>query len=718
MEYNPLGDSLQKTGITSGNGDFRISFSNPTILYFDSKFYSNHRINVMDLKSEIVNNIILSQAQNELKEVIVNERNLFSINKIELRIRKPPKSQAPIIQNFIKSITGISPSSNQYKYLGKTILYYIDGVKVESSFIKESVTETFEKLEIISAPDGEYWFKASEVIFNFISKKIRNPVIGVQTNSEFGILFPYLSQNIGIYSMGKKASFRASSIYYSYEQDDQSSISQEINQITSSSVHQTQSTTSPNFNTFIFNYKLDSLTTVSYHLSQQNIHHSQHNNFTFSSLTSEDLPFFQSTSNRAYQKAKIGQLILFKRQNHKLFMRYDFGETNIKNQYLDQSELIQLTSEKSNSSYINYAYRAQLSKRLKLNTTISWENKNATANYKIQNGNPSFSTFNSSFIGLKAIITSSFDKLSILFGGRIDLINQEFESNSTQYKRTNQIRILPTFSLQYESEKFGNYNLSANSDYVLPDISQLATFSRRLDPYKNIIGNNVLEPENSFAFNLTHTINANPFNLTSDIGYNETNNQLGYSPYQLEGNQLIQQYTNVGKSKKITLLVNAGLPITKSLTSQLTVAQKIVQYKLNPTWNYTNFHSNWTPIFSISNSWEFQFSTKFSTSLSFYFDNFEYAFYETKRYFTPNTSITLNGTFGRDWYISLLWNTIFANANKEKTTLSQQFYNSSLNYISNYRYVSFSIQKAFGKKLNNVPESSTADEVKRKFKSF
>lgn len=718
VEFNPTGDSLKKIGITNETGIFRITYNYPTKIHFNSKFYLKISISLKDLKPSIINNIVLCPSQNELEEVMVRDRKIFSINKVEFRVKSPHKSQAPILKNFLKSINGISFQSNNYKYLGKTITFYLDGVKVESEFIKESAIESFEKLEIISAPNGEYWMKASEVIFNLISKRPKNPTVGIQTNTEFAMLFPYLSQNLGIYSLGRKSSFRASSLFYSYSQNEQSNLTQELNQIKSLSYQQLKSTTTPNFNTFIFNYNLDSLTTISLNIGNQYIRNSQNSDFTFSPLTSESLVQLNSKSKRNYDKWSNNNLLLFKHRNHKLFVRYDFGNTNIKNKYQDIIELNQLNYEKSNSTHINYANSKQLSKLIKLNTTLSWENKNSTVQYNNQKDDPITSYFISNFIGLKSILNASYENLFILLGGRIDLINQDFESSTTKFHRANQLLFLPTLSLQYDSEKIGNYNFSLNYDYTLPDISQLATFSRRLDPFKTVIGNNILDIESSINLSLTHMIKVKQLDLSTELEYNEMNNYLGYSPYKLEGNQLIQSYTNLGKIKYLTFQVNSSVQLNKSISSQLSLAQKFVKFNLNSNWNYSNFNPTWVPVFSISNSWEYQFSPKFSAALNLYFNNFEYEFFITKNYIIPNTSFSINGTLGRDWYVTLNWNTIFSNANQEKTTKSQQIYSSITNYTNNYRYVSLSIQKSFGKKINNVPVSSTADEVRRKFKTL
>ncbi|MHA8088556.1 outer membrane beta-barrel protein [Aquirufa sp. Wall-65K1] len=717
-EFNPIGDSLRKTGITNEAGFAQISITNSSKIYFESILYSKHSVLTNDLKTGIVNNILLIPLKNELKEIVVNDRPLYGVNKIEFRVKKIHKSQAPIIQNFLKTINGISLQSSDDKYLGKIIVFYLDGIKIESKIIKESAIESFEKLEIISASDGEYWMKPSEVIFNFISKKPKTPTLGIQTNTELAILFPYSSQNLGIYYLGKRSSFRVSTLLYSYGQNVQNNLNQEINQIKSHSKQLLETTTTPNFNTFIFNYNLDSLTTISFHFGYQNIHNSQNSNFTFSPLISESLDQLQSESNRLYNKSKISNLILLKRQNHKLFIRYDYGNSNIKNQYLDPNELNQATYEKSNSTYINYANRLQLSKLTKLNTTLSWENKNSNTQYNFQNDNSVASYFNSNFIGLRSIFATSLKNISILIGGRLDLINQEFESNSAKYRHKNKVRFLPTLSLQYESEKIGNFNFSINSDYILPDISQLASFSRRIDPFKSIMGNNMLDTENNIDLSLTHMININQLELSTELGYQESDNQLGYSPYRIEKNQLIYSYTNLGKSKNMSFQISSSLALSKSITCQVNLAQKFAQFYLNPIWDYSNFNSNWLPIFSISNSWDYQISSRFSASLNMYFDNYSYEFFETKQYFLPNAGLTFNGSMGRDWNFSMVWNTIFANANLEKTHTSQQNYISNSSIITNYRYVSISIQKSFGKKQNNVPESSTADEVKRKFKTI
>lgn len=717
-EFNPSGDSLQKTGITNDIGISRITVTYNTKIYFESKFYSKHSIITNDLKTNVVNNIMLSPIKTELEEIKVKDRPIFSLNKIEYRIKKINKSLAPILQNFLKTLNGVTLNSNNSKYLGKNIVFYLDGIKVESDFIMKSALESFEKLEIISAPDGDYWMKASEVIFNIISKKTKNPTLGVQTNTEYAILYPYLSQNLSMYSLGKKVSFRASSIYYTYSQIKQNSTSQNFNQIQSISEQQSQITTTPNFNTVIFNSKFDSLTTLSYHFSYQNINNSQNDNFTYSSLTVEDSLLSKSAGNRIYSKSKLGHLLFLSRQNHKLFIRYENGRTRVKNQYLELNELNQSTFDNTYSTYLNYANRLQLSNHAKLNTTLSWENNNSNTQYYLQNDTPILSYFKSNFIGLRSIIATSFKNISILIGGRIDLINQDFESNSTKYQLVNQLRFLPTFSLQYESEKLGNYNFSYTNDYILPDISQLATFSRQIDPFKSVSGNNLLDAEKSIDINLTHSIVLNQFDLSTDLEYSETNNQLGYSPYRLENNQLIHNYSNVGSSKKISFLFNSSFPLNKVLKTQLSFGQKLVQFNLNPNWNYSNFNSNWLPIISISNSWEFQISSKFSTSINMYFDNYEYAFYDTKRYSIPNTSISFNGTFGREWYVTLNWNTLFSNANLEKTSTSQINYKSIENSANNFRYVSVSILKSFGKKHDNVPRSNTSDEIKRKFKTM
>ena len=717
-EFNPLGDTLQRVGFTNEEGVCRITFMNPTTIHIDSKFYTKKIVEVKESKNATWQTIFLIPNKNELAEVVVNDRTHYQINKIEFRIKKLPKSQAPIAQNFLKTINGITLSAGDYKYLGKKILYYLDGVMVDSKLITESAIESFEKLEIISAPDGNYWMKSSEVVFNFVSKRTKNPTLGVPSNSEYALLFPYASQNLGIYYLGKKVSFRASSIYYSYKQNTQSETTQEINQIQSQASRQLQSTTTPNFNSFIFNYKLDSLTTISYHLSYQNIGHSQLNNFTFSPLTTEGLPVLESTSNRAYNKTGQGNLLLFQRQNHKLFIRYDYDHTNNEFQYFDTNTLTQSIIDKSKTTYINYANRFQLSKNTKLNTIISWENKNSKTTFESQHDLPTYTQFNSNFIGLKSIVATSYKKLSFLLGGRLDLINQYFESKATNYMRENQLRFLPTLSLQYESEKFGNFNFSLNSDYTLPDISQLATFSRRVDPYRNIIGNNVLSSENSLNLDFTHTTQVKKLDITTNIRCDETSDYLGYTPYKLEESQLTRSYTNLGKMKNLSFQLNTSFPLHKNLKNQVSLAQKYVHFELNKQLLYPNFNTQWLPIFSFSNSLQYQISTNFSASLNLYFNNYAYDFYETTSLFIPTNSLSINGTLGKSWYINVNWNTIFANANRSKIVTAQQHYTSITNETNNYRYVSISIQKSFGEKYNNVPASSTADEVKRKFKTI
>lgn len=717
-EFNPTGDSLQKTGITNNVGFSRISVSYKAKIYFESKFYSKHSISTNDLKSNVVNAIILNPIKNELEEIMVKDRRIFSLNKIEYRIKKINKSQAPILQNFLKKLNGVTLNSNTSKFLGKNIVFYLDGIKVESDFIKESALESFEKLEIISAPDGDYWMKASQVIFNIISKKTKNPTFGVQTNTEYAILYPYLSQNLSVYSLGKKVSFRAASIYYTYSQIKQNSTSQHFNQFQSISEQQSQITTTPNFNTVILNYQFDSSTTLSYHFSYQSIKNSQIDNFTFSTPTVLDSLQSNSAGNRTYRKSKFGHLLLLSRQNHKLFIRYENGNTRINNQYIDINELNQSTYDKTHSTYLNYANKLQLSNNVKLNTTLSWENNNSNTQYYTQKDTPILSYFKSNFIGLRSIIATSFKNISILLGGRLDYINQDFESNSTKYQRVNQLRFLPTFSLQYESEKLGNYNFSISNDYILPDISQLATFSRQIDPFKSVSGNNLLDAEKSFDISLTHSIGLKQFDLSMDLEYSEANNQLGYSPYRMENNQLIHNFSNIGSSKKISFLFNSSFPLNKVLKTQLSFGQKFVQFNLSQNWNYSNFNSNWLPIISISNSWEYQISSKFSTTINMYFDNYEYLFYETKRYYIPNVSVSFNGTLGREWYATINWNTLFNNANLEKTSTSQFIYQSIENSANNFRYVSVSILKSFGKKHNNVPQSNTSDEIKRKFKTM
>jgi len=297
-------------------------------------------------------------------------------------------------------------------------------------------------------------------------------------------------------------------------------------------------------------------------------------------------------------------------------------------------------------------------------------------------------------------------------------MNQDFKSPTIRTNRKNQFRFLPTFSMQYESKKFGAFNFSLNNDYTLPDITQLATFTRRVDPYKSLSGNNALYTENTFSFDFTHSLEIDPLSLSTVIQYERVKDFLGYSPFVQNNTQLARSYANLGNVSNLDFQLDASIQISKKLSTQFNFSKKFIKFSLDTVFREKLPFVTWIPSYSVSQSLLYQLSNHVSASLDFYFEKFTYDYFDKKTVSVPSVNVSINSTLGKNWYFVLNWNTIFINGNFEKSETRQSTYRSITSRISDFRYISISIKKTFGGKNNNVPMKSTSDEVKRKFKTI
>ena len=718
-EYNSAGDSLKTVGITNKEGILTFTISKPATLYFQSTLYGDKAMKFTPENFPSIKIFKLVPLTIELAEVLVKERSLHQVNVVEIRMKTPIKSLAPINRNFLKTVQGIHLIKGSYTYLGKKIIYFIDGVSVEEKIILEAPTNSFEKAEILLSSVRDYWLKPNEVAINFISKKVKNPTWGLQLTGEVALGYPYRSQNIGLYYLGNKFSFRASVIDYSYNSIIKKETFQTINNLSTKLSQVLNNKTHPNFNSIIMNYSIDSLSSFAYHWSYQKINHFTEGRFNFQELTFDPTPSSTfASNNRSQEKDNFGNLILYQRPNHKLFFRYDYGFNNNQFTYSENNVEKQSVNFISNATYFNYSNQIKLSDEVNLNSNFSWENKNAKTNFINQVDPLAFSQFFANFFGVKSILAFSLKEISIVLGGRVDLINQDFKSPTIRTNRKNQFRFLPTFSMQYESEKFGAFNFSLNNDYTLPDISQLATFTRRVDPYKSLSGNNALYTENTFSFDFTHSLEIDPLSLSTVIQYERVKDYLGYSPFVQNNTQLARSYANLGNVSNWDFQLDASLQISKKLSTQFNFSKKFIKFSLDTVFREKLPFVNWVPSYSVSQSFLYQLSDKVSASLDLYIEKFTYDYFDKKTVSVPNVNVSINSTLGKNWYFVLNWDTVFLNGNFEKSETRQSTYRSITSEISNFRYLSVSIKKTFGKKNNNVPIKSTSDEVKRKFKTI
>jgi hypothetical protein len=718
-EYNSVGDSLNIVGITNKEGMLTFTISNPATLYFQSTLYGNKAIKLTPENFPSIKIYKFVPLTIDLEEVLVKERSLYQVNVVEIRIKTPIKSLAPINSNFLKTVQGIHSILGSYTYLGKKITYFIDGVLVEENIILEAPTNSFEKVEILLSSVRDYWLKSNEVAINFISKKVKNPTWGLQLTGEVALGYPYRSQNIGLYYLGKKLSFRASVIDYAYNSIIKTETFQTTNALSAKLSQVSHDKTHPNYNSIIINYSIDSLSSFAYHWGHQKINYFSAGKFDFQELAFDPSPSYTFSSNsKSLEKDSFSNLILYQRPNHKLFFRYDYGFNNNQFTYLENNIEKQSVNNISNATYFNYSNQIKLSDVVNINSNFSWENKNAKTNFINQVDPLAFSQFFASFFGIKSILAFSLKEISIVLGGRVDLMNQDFKSPTIRTNRKNQFRFLPTFSMQYESKKFGAFNFSLNNDYTLPDITQLATFTRRVDPYKSLSGNNALYTENTFSFDFTHSLEIDPLSLSTVIQYERVKDFLGYSPFVQNNTQLARSYANLGNVSNLDFQLDASIQISKKLSTQFNFSKKFIKFSLDTVFREKLPFVTWIPSYSVSQSFLYQLSNHVSASLDFYFEKFTYDYFDKKTVSVPSVNVSINSTLGKNWYFVLNWNTIFINGNFEKSETRQSTYRSITSRISDFRYISISIKKTFGGKNNNVPMKSTSDEVKRKFKTI
>lgn len=95
-EYNSAGDSLKTVGITNKEGILTFTISKPATLYFQSTLYGDKAMKFTPENFPSIKIFKLVPLTIELAEVLVKERSLHQVNVVEIRMKTPIKSLAPI----------------------------------------------------------------------------------------------------------------------------------------------------------------------------------------------------------------------------------------------------------------------------------------------------------------------------------------------------------------------------------------------------------------------------------------------------------------------------------------------------------------------------------------------------------------------------------------------------------------------------------------------
>ncbi|MHA8080662.1 outer membrane beta-barrel protein [Aquirufa regiilacus] len=638
----------------------------------------------------------------DLEEVIVKDRTLFDATKIEFRIVKPKDQEAPITKNYIKNLPGVNKSKEDFKYLNRTILYYLDGAKVEESVLNEILTNSLEKLEIYVSPTPRFWMKPGEVIFNFISKKVKAPKSGLNLNSTVGLLIPYNYGSLNYYYIDKKFNFRISSLLYTHKNFENSVDNKQFNGANSTTKKEGHNQVTPNFNNFVFNYFIDSTSTISFQHLNNLIQSNNHSKFTYQ-LFSDPAYLFSST-NSSYHKTEFDNWLTFHKKSHFITFNYRISNT-VRNVLFQAKDLIEQQIEDKNEHFnLNYSNTLAVKGGL-LTYNLSFEKLNATSDFKDYAQNRGGSVFNSGFWSGKFIYQKTIKDLNINLGFRLDLLNQLVETKPISDPfGINQLVFLPTLSLNLSTEKHGDFIFSLNQDYSIPEITRLSNFSKQLNPFEITRGNNRLQNERKLEVGLSHYYSNDNVNFASSVNYEIVNDYLGYGPFVSTNNLFFQTYSNIGSYKKLNLNTSLTLQLTDKISNQFSVNHSINNYRLNDDLQFREFDSKWNFQNIISNSTYFTLSKSLETSLDLSYTNINYTFFSKTRFSFPSVSINLDANLGKEWYTSLFFNTIFTNANLSTESIVQPKYSSALTLYQKGSNIEIGIRKIFGNKNGRINE--------------
>ena len=636
----------------------------------------------------------------ELREVVVKERTLIDATKIEIRVVKPKESEAPIGKNFINSLPGISKSTEDFKYLNKTILYYLDGVSISKNVINETLTNSLETLEIYFSPTAQFWMKPGEVIFNFKTKKVKEPKSGLNLNTTLGLLLPYDYGQFNYYYLDKHYNFRISTLGYLNRDNEKSTLNQQLANKNSIQISNASNQVKPNFNTFVFNYFVDSTTTISFQHLNSNINAETHSSFTYQPLG--DNRYFNLTNYSTYDSRGYDNWLTFTQKSHVLYFIYSYSNTN-RNILLTNNQIIDQNIVDNSSNFnLNYSnYRNLFNGVLAYN--LSFESITSKSNFKSDVSNAGGTNFMSQLWSVKSNYQTSIKNLNLNIGARLDFINQNIETIPINDPfAINKLVLLPTFSLNLNTENYGNFTLRFNQDYSIPEISKLAKFSKQIDPYTVLTGNSRLQNEKKIEMGLSHFYQNEKVNIITTVALDHIIDILDYGTYVFSNNLLQQTYGNIGGFKKYSFSTNVSYTFSEKISNQFSIEHSLNNYQLDPVLQFNTFDNNWNSSTSITNSTNFSVSKKIETTLDFSFKNYEYTFFSKKSFTYPSLSFNIDLNLGKDWYSSFYWNTIFSNANLSEERTFQPNYMSAKILLQNRSNFEISIRKVFGNKRNAV----------------
>lgn len=668
------------------------------LIVFEQTVYSQDSLNIL-IPRHVINDTLEIKSI-ELNQVIVKDRFLTDASKIEYRVVKPKEPEAPITKNFIKNLPGVNKFKEEFKYLNRSILYYLDGIKAEEKSLSETLTNSLDKVEIHVTPTSQFWMKPGEVIFNFISKKSKIPKSGLNLNATEGLLIPYHYGSLNYYYLDKKFNFRISSLLYTHKNFENYVDNKRFNNLISTTKNEGNNQVTPNFNNFVFNYFIDSTTTISFQHLNNFIQSNNHSNFSFQLFS--DPTYLIGVNNSTFSKKELDNWLTFQKKSNIINANYRFS-TSIRNVLFQSEELNKQQIEDKNEQFnLNYSNTFAL-KGGSLSYNVSYEKLFSESDFTDYLHIKGGSVFNSQFWALKSNFQKSFKNLNLNLGFRVDLINQQVETKpASEAFKINKLVFLPTLSLNLSTDKYGDFILSFNQDYSIPEISRLSKFSKQLNPFEILQGNNQLQNENKSETGLSHYYANEKVNLSSSITYEAIANYLGYGPYVSANNLFFQTYSNIGNYKNLSFNSSLSLQLSGKISNQFSVNHSINNYRLKDALYFFGFDVNWNSKTTLSNSIYFTVSKRLETNLDLSYTNFEYAFFKKNSFKYPSVSINFDINVGKEWYYSIFLNTIFTNSNLSSEYTIQPNFSSSLTMFQKNSNIEISIRKIFGNKKGQI----------------
>jgi len=690
-------------------------------------------------KDSVINigNIYIDLSVN-LQGVTVQGRRIGIVDaqKRSYIVQKLTTAEAPVAQNFIRTLPGISFKNGSFVIDGrKTPIFYLNGIVTNAESINNIPLEIIEKVEIINKPMISQQVENDEAIINIVLKQTTNKLIGGNLSTQLSAINRGESGSTSLYLTSKKVYLNISSNIYSnrYKVENNSIWnevynSQELFRESNNSNYNVK----PSFNSLDLKYKPNDKFTISLGL------HQNFRKITYTNLSNliRNNIVYRTISN---SKNDENQSILFSQFSFKLnentSVTLDLGTTWIKdniqlfNNYnrslsLNGTSNIEQINKNNTSSY-QIRYNTLL-KKVKYEIGGLYNLYNYKSNYNNyltkQDGNTLDNIINKS--SYKTDLFSAFITASTpILEGELQIgIREDFNLLNSKFNSVNNNKpiwyTVPSVSYSRPTEKYGIWIISYTKDIILPDanITSAGALSYRPSLYRS--GNSNIVPEVSNNIEVYNVLSNDKRDIISSLYLTQTNNIIDLYGYEInEIGTLTTAYNNLGRLNKAGLNISYTEELLKNLKLNTNTRTEYLNYNFDYNTPLKEYRINRNMfIFDINFDFSYSFNKTLSSNFNINFISRNYKPFNEEFQKSPRFSFSLSKSlFNEKLYISGNWNSIFNFGQRYRAIYLSEAIKGNTQEISRLQNVTLLLTYKFGKKTEQSSSNDT-QVVPRKIK--